>query len=70
MGLGKSLMRLRLAPAKNYDEIVALVKEAVGKARPASGSSDAAGTRRNGIVRLSRVSRSPHASRIECGLAE
>ena len=34
MGLGKSLMRLRLAPARNYDEIVAMVKEAVGKARP------------------------------------
>jgi len=34
MGLGKSLTRLRLAPARNYDEIVAMVEEAVGQAQP------------------------------------
>ncbi len=34
MSLGKSLMRLRLAPAKNYDGIVAMVKEAVANAQP------------------------------------
>ena len=34
MGLGKSLMRLRLGTARNYDEIVAMVKDAVSKAKP------------------------------------
>jgi len=34
MSLGKSLMRLRLAPARDYDEIVAMVRDAVGKAQP------------------------------------
>jgi predicted amidohydrolase YtcJ len=34
MSLGKSLMRLRLGTAHNYDEIVAMVKEAVSNAQP------------------------------------
>ena len=34
MGLGKSLMRLRLAQARNYDEIVIMVKDAVSKSQP------------------------------------
>lgn len=34
MGLGKSLMRLRLASARNHDEIVTMVETAVAEAQP------------------------------------
>ena len=34
MGLGKSLMRLRLAPVRSHDEIIAIVEAAAAEAQP------------------------------------
>ena len=47
-GVGQAQLQLNLMKATSWDEIVAMVAAAAKQAKPGSGSTDAAGTRRNG----------------------